>query len=316
MSCNSECNVGVALSIHARRQTATIRAGRARPQPRRALTAGPLRAGSSLAALAAASLAAVRAGDSRQQYDLARICECLRQTELFADLEGEDLRDLARICSEQTLPKHAQVFRRGDASDAVYVLRQGSVVVLRDQRGRPVQILARLSAGEIFGELGVLHGSDRGASVRTTRPCRLLRIGKRAFLRFLEDHGAITAKLEGLAARRHCHNARAALDVDTRTDVRIRIDTEVTLVPADGRCRAATLENISRGGLSLTGVPAEWGSKSAVGFTLIGAGEQLDVTARVAWRQGETVGLAFTGRAATQGHRVSLFTRKLLDELS
>ncbi len=287
------------------------------------MTTSTHRADSSLAARAAASLAAIRANahgpaTARRltpEPDLGGICDTLRQTDLFADLAVDGLLALAGICSQQVLAKHTQVFRRGDASDAVYILRQGGVVVLRDQRGRPVQILARLGAGDLFGELGVLHGVARGASVRTTRPCRLLRIEKQAFLSFLEKHTALTAKLEGMAARRHCHNARVALDVDTRSDVRIRVDAEVTLVPADGRCRSATLENVSRGGLSLTGAPADWGSKSAVGFTLIGADQQLDVTARVAWREGETVGLSFTGRAARQSHRVSLFTRRLLEEL-
>ncbi len=286
-----------------------------------ALTTSTLRADSSLAARAAASLAAIRAYGCgaatarRSKPDLGGICDALRQTEPFADLALDKLLALARICTEQSLPKHTHVFRRGDASDAVYVLCSGGVVVLRDQRGRPVQILARLGAGDLFGELGVLHGDARGASVRTTKPCRLLRIESQAFLHFLQRHGAVAAKLEGLAARRHCHNARAALDVDSRSDVRIRVDAEVTLVPADGRCRAATLENISRGGLALTGVPAEWNPRAAVAFTLIGAGQHLDVTARVAWRDGETVGLCFTGRAATQSHRVSLFTRKLLEDL-
>ncbi len=289
-----------------------------------ALTANTYPADSSLIAPAAISLAAICSdgrggemahGSTRPAPDFGDVCATLQQTELFAELTADELRDLAQSCIEQRLPARAQVFRRGSISDAVFVLCQGDVVVLRDQRGRPVQILARLGPGDLFGELGVLHDSERGATVRTTEPCRLLRIEKSAFLTFLENHSAVAAKLERMAAWRHCKNARAALDVDTRTDVRIRVDAEVTLVAADGRCRPAILENVSRSGLALTGVPADWGSKSAVAFTLIGGSRQLDVAARVAWRQDDTVGLQFTGGAASQGHRLSLFTRRLLETL-
>ncbi len=273
------------------------------------------RTDSSLAARAAASLAAVRANAIRSEPNLGGICDTLRRTELFADLALGELLELARICTEQSAPKHTQIFRRGEDSDSVFIVCQGGVVVLRDQRGRPIQILARLGAGDLFGELGVLHGVARGASVRTTKPCQLLRIEKHDFLGFLKKHCEVQAKLEALAARRHCHNAKTALDVDTRGDVRIRVDAEVTLVASDGRCRTAILENISRGGLSLTGAPADWGAKAPVAFTLIGAGQQLDVTGRVAWRQDDTVGLAFIGRAANQSHRVSMFTRRLLEDL-
>jgi len=232
---------------------------------------------------------------------------------MFSGLEDPELRRLAARCTEEALLTDNLVFKRGEASDAVFIIREGSVAVFRDQRGRPVQELARLGVGGIFGELGVLHGVERGATVRTTGPCRLLRIEKQDFLRFLDEHEAIAARLEGLAARRHCHNAAVALDADTRSDVRIHIDAEVTLLPADGRCRSATLENISRGGLSLTAVPADWNRGKPVSFTLVFDGEQLNVTGRVAWRRGETVGLSFT--PPTSSLQVVRFSRKLRDSL-
>ncbi len=139
--------------------------------------------------------------------------ETLRRVGVFASLGESGLRRLASRCSEQRLPKDFQVFRRGDVSDAVYILCEGNVAVIRDQPGRPVQLLARLGAGEIFGELGVLHDVERGASVKTTKPCRLLRIASTSFLRLLEEHTEISVRLESLAARRHCSNSAKALDL-------------------------------------------------------------------------------------------------------
>ena len=205
------------------------------------------------------------------------------------------------------------VFRSGDESDAVFVVREGSVVVQRDERGKPIRLLARLNAGDVFGELGVLHRVARGATVRTTEHCRLLRIGKQTFRRLLAESASTEAKLEALAARRHCENSAVALE--RRREPRIRVDAQVTLLPAAEHCRAAWLEDISRGGLSISYVPASWTPEQSVSFTLIACGQRLCVTGRVAWRRDETIGLCFSGDLPGQADRVAHFTRALLDDV-
>ncbi len=283
----------------------------------------------SLAARTKATLAALRANsavpvtddgntpdnttDADREAELDGICEALRQTDLFANLGERRLRRLARGCTEQARPKDRMVFRCGDPSDAVFVICEGVIDVLRDQRGKPLKRLARLHAGDIFGELGVLHGVDRGASVRTAEACRLLRIDKRTFQRFLEANTATEARLEALATRRHCSNARAALD--TRDDPRIRIDAPVALLPAAEKRQTTHLEDISEGGLAITGVPATWQPDLPVSFTLAAGGRRLCVIGRVAWRRGDSIGIAFTGDVPGHGQRVVRFTRALLDEL-
>ncbi len=292
--------------------------------------AGTEHDGWSLAARAEATLATIRARNAAvtagranlpvatdtlddREVELDGICETLRQTDVFANLAERQLRRLARRCSEQLRPAGETIFRCGDRSDAVFVVREGSVDVLVDQRGKPLQRLARLNGGDIFGELGVLHGVERGASVRTAEDCRLLRIGKQIFLRLLEENVATEARLEALATRRHCRNSAAALD--SRKNARIRIDAHVVLLPATARRRVTRLEDISQGGLSLTGMPAAWQPEEPVSFTLIAGDRRLCVIGRIAWRRGETAGIMFSGDLPGHGHRVSRFTRALLDEL-
>ncbi len=244
--------------------------------------------------------------------DLDGIFETLRTTAMFADLGDWELHRLAKRCCEQSLPENSLIFRRGDAADALFIIREGDVVVFRDQPGKPVEVLARPAAGEILGELGMLHDVKHELSARTTEPCRLIRIEKRLFSSFLKEHVYLAARLESLAARRYRQDP--ALEDATRTNVRIRVGAEVTLVPSDGRCRSATLVNISRGGLSLSGVHPNWGPQLPVSFTLIGRDCQLDVTGRVAWQHDGTAGLAFTGRASNQINQVLRFTRRLLEK--
>jgi hypothetical protein len=71
------------------------------------------------------------------------------------------------------------VFRQGDAGDCAYFIRSGEVEVVVEEDGR---VLARLGAGEYFGEMALLSNRPRNATVRTVAPVELAVLGKKNFL--------------------------------------------------------------------------------------------------------------------------------------
>lgn len=73
------------------------------------------------------------------------------------------------------------VFRQGDASDRIYVVRSGEVEVLLEEPGAEPRPVARLGPGEPFGEIGLLQGVPRTATVRATTRSTLLSLGREAF---------------------------------------------------------------------------------------------------------------------------------------
>ena len=76
------------------------------------------------------------------------------------------------------MPAGEAVIREGDAPDALYVLVDGAAVVTSGAGGR----LNAMAAGDFFGEIGLLKGVPRTATVTTTEPCTLLRIEGDVFL--------------------------------------------------------------------------------------------------------------------------------------
>jgi putative ABC transport system ATP-binding protein len=58
------------------------------------------------------------------------------------------------------------LFRQGDTSDYVYVIESGSVEILKERSDRSEEIVAELSPGQFFGELGPLLGLRRSATTR------------------------------------------------------------------------------------------------------------------------------------------------------
>ncbi len=235
----------------------------------------------------------------------------LRGVELFNDLDDEELRRLAGGFRESHHAKDDVVFRHGEIAVALYIVRSGAVALFRDQVGKPLQLLGRYSKGEFFGELGLFDGTRRQATARVSEPGSLLEIPRRQLLEFLSDRPNLALKLHTAAARRHTENVAAVLGIGPRDEVRIRVDRQVLMRIADGRTRHVVLENLSKGGLSLRGAPALWQPQTKVRFALELDDGTFDVHARVAWRSGDTVGLAFEARSPAQDERIQQALRRI-----
>jgi CRP/FNR family transcriptional regulator, cyclic AMP receptor protein len=69
------------------------------------------------------------------------------------------------------------IFSEGDKGDAMYVVRSGEVVIERG--GRPMETLG---AGGIFGEMALIDGSPRSATVRAKTDCVVAPINEKSFL--------------------------------------------------------------------------------------------------------------------------------------
>lgn len=108
--------------------------------------------------------------------------EFLRGVPLFSDLDPEDLHDLATLTVEETVTAPAVLCEEGDMeADALFIIVDGlASVVLRakDEAGNEIEReVAVLGAGEVVGELSLLDGSPRIATVRPKEgPVRVLRI--------------------------------------------------------------------------------------------------------------------------------------------
>jgi MFS family permease len=112
--------------------------------------------------------------------------ELLSALDLLAGAGRNTLERLAAAAEEVVLPPGSILIREGDDPDALWVLERGglSVAVTRDGTARE---LPPVSAPGYVGELGLLHGIPRTATVRTQQECTLLRIDGKDFLAALED---------------------------------------------------------------------------------------------------------------------------------
>lgn len=112
----------------------------------------------------------------------------LRTLPMFESLGNERLAKIAGFATLRRIPRHATVLQAGDRTDNIYLILTGTLKVqISDQEGREV-ILSMLTAGEMFGEMGVIDDHPRSATVISTEPCDLVVIPKDDFKACLEEN--------------------------------------------------------------------------------------------------------------------------------
>ena len=128
--------------------------------------------------------------------------ELLAGVPLFADLSEQELERIAAVAIGRSFPKGGRVFHEGDPSDACYVIRSGEVRVTREHSDGRAITLATLGPGEIVGELAMLDGEVRSASLEALSDLELLAIAAPDMRGLLERNASITTKLVMALTRR------------------------------------------------------------------------------------------------------------------
>lgn len=142
-----------------------------------------------------------------QHISLESVINFLVATPLFRELDAGERGDVARIMEVQRLDGGEQVFREGDDGDAWYVVFEGEARVLKNTASGSGEI-ARLTPGACFGEMALLDGMPRSASVIADGPLTVFRFRRTRFDGLL-DRGSLGAyKLVVAMARTLSHRQR------------------------------------------------------------------------------------------------------------
>jgi CRP-like cAMP-binding protein len=116
---------------------------------------------------------------------------------LFRDLEADGLAAVAAVAAEVDFPAGRTIARQGEIGSGMFIVSAGRVRVVRDG-----STLARLGPGEFFGELSVLDGAPRNASVVADEPTTCLALATWDVERVLrEQPGVALAIMRVVVAR-------------------------------------------------------------------------------------------------------------------
>jgi len=126
---------------------------------------------------------------------LARL-RALRAVQIFRGLTKDALFDVARMTTEVAVSPGETVVREGDPGDSLCIIVEGTVEVDTDDR-----VVARMTAGDFFGEISLFDGKPRSATVVAVDDVVLLKLTSSDFETLLKIHYVARSALESLAKR-------------------------------------------------------------------------------------------------------------------
>jgi MFS family permease len=186
------------------------------------LRAALLVAGIALPSLALLAIPALRTVDVTAEQRLAKLAPALSRLEglpIFVGVPRPSLELLAAAVEEEHVPAGTLVIQQGEPSRYFYVVASGMLdVVSSGEAGQAPVTVNTLQAGDYFGEIGLLEGIPRTASVRARSDCTIERIDGRVFLGVVNQTPSLSGTLldgvVGRLARTHpTYQSRRAAEV-------------------------------------------------------------------------------------------------------
>jgi small-conductance mechanosensitive channel/CRP-like cAMP-binding protein len=163
----------------------------------------------------------------KQAVDVSRRAKVLANIDLFRDLTDDDRRDLAQRM--RIAPFHAGeiLTRQGAEGHELYLLADGRASVRVSADNGVEREVATLGPGEVFGEMSLMTGAKRAATVVAVTDIEAYRLDKSAFERVLHDRPEIAEHFADVLAKRQMELAAAKEDLD-HLAARSRMDKEKT----------------------------------------------------------------------------------------
>jgi CRP/FNR family cyclic AMP-dependent transcriptional regulator len=121
----------------------------------------------------------------------------MTQVPLFAGMTAEALLPLASVVQKRALPKGEILCDEGDVGQALYVVIRGRLEVIVGD-----EVRGYIGAGEVAGEMALLDGGPRSATLRTAEAMEIYEMDREDLLETLDAHPRLAMTLLRTLARR------------------------------------------------------------------------------------------------------------------
>src|SRR5918993_1645470 len=118
---------------------------------------------------------------------MADLAQIIRQIPLFSALSREDIAKVLGKMEERSYASGATIVSQGDQGDAFYIIQSGAVQVVLENRGR-TEIIRVLGAQDWFGEMALLSGEPRSATIVAVKDCLIWRLSRHAWDELIDKH--------------------------------------------------------------------------------------------------------------------------------
>jgi len=146
----------------------------------------------------------------------------LKQVELFDNMESSDLKELGERVETELVEQGTDIYRAGDLSDRVYLLKSGTVKLWRESDDGKEFILHFMRSGDLFGELAIIEQEVRTETATVLEDAFVCSVGCHEFEDFLSRHPSVALRISRVIGERKERLEKRVLDLVAK-DVRTRL---------------------------------------------------------------------------------------------
>src|SRR5713226_6337290 len=119
---------------------------------------------------------------------MADLADTIRTIPLFSGLTREDIAKILGKLEEKSFDTGTTIFSQGDKGDAFYFIQSGAVQVVLESGGGRREAIAVLGPQDWFGEMALLSGEPRSATIITVKETTVWRLSREAWDELIEKH--------------------------------------------------------------------------------------------------------------------------------
>ncbi len=172
----------------------------------------------------------LRAEEELHAEELMRL---MAKVEILTPLSRKELEHLAKQVRREVFAVGEFPVRQGDEGDSFYIIRDGRVDVVVEKAAGESAVVATLGAGNFFGEMSLLTGATRTASIQVKEDAEFIVIDREGFGSTLVNNPSIAESLSHILAERQAGLDAQREKLDTaafekrRKDVSVRMLTKI-----------------------------------------------------------------------------------------
>ncbi|MFH2064146.1 MAG: mechanosensitive ion channel family protein [Pseudomonadota bacterium] len=144
---------------------------------------------------------------------------------ILSPLSDSERADLARKVHIETYGTGELVVQEGEEGDSMYIVLSGSCEAIRSGSRHQAKVLSKFNKGDFFGEISLLTGEKRTASIQATEDIFLIVVNKNAFATVINSNAMISEQIGKVVVQRKMEdetNFEASIDMSTDSQKLIR----------------------------------------------------------------------------------------------
>ncbi|MFH2071142.1 MAG: cyclic nucleotide-binding domain-containing protein [Elusimicrobiota bacterium] len=131
---------------------------------------------------------------SLTHQEIEWLSNALKNIGLFSVCTVGEIKEIMTAVTKRHFDKGNIIIKQGEAGDFFFIIGQGDVSVSIDEKGRTMNKIATLKAGDYFGEISLLTGQVRNATIIADTPCELFLIYRTEFLGLLSRNPSLEVR--------------------------------------------------------------------------------------------------------------------------